>query len=73
MVRRSAPASSRCVAYECRKTCASMAFHHFRDPRRVARECRRILADGGPVFVHTGTRDRIANYPYVPYFPRSCR
>ena len=49
----------------------SMAFHHFRDPGRVARECRRVLVDRSPVLVRAGTRDRIASYPYVPFFPES--
>jgi ubiquinone/menaquinone biosynthesis C-methylase UbiE len=49
----------------------SMAFHHFADPIAVARECRRVLVDGGPVLLRAGTRDRIAQYPYVPYFPES--
>jgi ubiquinone/menaquinone biosynthesis C-methylase UbiE len=49
----------------------SMAFHHFQDSRAAARECRRVLRDGSPVLLRTGTRDRIASYPYVPYFPQS--
>ena len=47
----------------------SMSFHHFRDRRGAARECRRVLRDGGSVFLRTGTRERIASYPYVPFFP----
>ena len=49
----------------------SMAFHHFRDPRRVTRECRRILEENGPVLLRAGSRDRIPGYPYVPFFPSS--
>jgi len=49
----------------------SMAFHHFSDPDRVAAECRRVLRDGGTVFLRAGTRDRIDTYPYVPFFPES--
>lgn len=49
----------------------SMAFHHFTDPRRVARECWRVLASGSPVLLRAGTRDRIPQYPYVPFFPQS--
>jgi ubiquinone/menaquinone biosynthesis C-methylase UbiE len=52
----------------------SMVFHHFEDPALVARECRRVLRDdreGGTVFMRTGTRERIASYPYVDFFPAS--
>lgn len=49
----------------------SMTFHHFDDPRLVARECRRVLRDGGPVIVRTGTRERIPSYPYGDFFPQS--
>jgi len=51
----------------------SMVFHHFADPARVARECRRVLRAGGVVFVRTGTRERIDSYPYVDFFPASRR
>ena len=47
----------------------SMSFHHFRDPERAASECRRVLRAGGSVVVRTGTREQIASYPYVPFFP----
>ena len=49
----------------------SMIFHHFRDPRLAARECRRVLRDGGTAFMRTGTQERIPSYPYVPFFPAS--
>lgn len=49
----------------------SMIFHHFRDPRLAARECRRVLREGGTAFLRTGTQDRIPLYPYVPFFPAS--
>jgi SAM-dependent methyltransferase len=49
----------------------SIAFHHFRDPRRVARECRRVLADGGPVLVRTGTRDPYRQLPVRPCCPQN--
>lgn len=48
---------------------SSMAYHHFSDPRTVARECRRILRPGGLVVIRTGTRDRMHTYPYVAFFP----
>jgi len=47
----------------------SMSLHHFHDPERAARECRRVLRTGGSVVVRTGTREQIPSYPYVPFFP----
>ncbi|HSA56610.1 MAG TPA: methyltransferase domain-containing protein [Gemmatimonadaceae bacterium] len=47
----------------------SMSFHHFTDPIRAARECRRVLREGGTAFVRTGTREQIPAYPFVPFFP----
>jgi ubiquinone/menaquinone biosynthesis C-methylase UbiE len=47
----------------------SMSFHHFGDRAAAARECRRVLRDAGIVFVRTGSREQIASYPYVPFFP----
>jgi SAM-dependent methyltransferase len=49
----------------------SMAYHHFTQPDVVAAECRRVLHPGGAVFVWTGVRDRMASYPYVPFFPEA--
>ena len=49
----------------------SMIFHHIEDPVLAARECRRVLRDGGIAFVRTGIRDRISSYPYVEFFPES--
>jgi len=49
----------------------SMSFHHFDDPMLAARECRRVLRDGGTALLRTGTRDRIRSYPYVEFFPGS--
>ena len=49
----------------------SMIFHHFRDPQLAARECRRVLREGGTAFMRTGTLERIPLYPYVPFFPAS--
>jgi ubiquinone/menaquinone biosynthesis C-methylase UbiE len=49
----------------------SMIFHHLEDPSLAARECRRVLGDGGTAFVRTGIRERIASYPYVDFFPES--
>jgi len=47
----------------------SMSFHHFTDPRAAAGECRRVLRTDGTVLLRTGTRERIAAYPYTPFFP----
>ncbi len=49
----------------------SMVFHHFEDQPRAASECRRVLREGGTVCLRAATVDRIATYPYVPYFARS--
>ena len=49
----------------------SMCFHHFNDPKLAARECRRVLREGGTAILRTGTRDRIPSYPYVEFFPQS--
>ena len=49
----------------------SMIFHHFTDPHLAARECRRVLRDGGTAIVRTGIRERISSYPYVEFFPES--
>jgi ubiquinone/menaquinone biosynthesis C-methylase UbiE len=49
----------------------SMSFHHFKDRRLAARECHRVLRDGGTALLRTGTRERIPSYPYVEFFPAS--
>jgi ubiquinone/menaquinone biosynthesis C-methylase UbiE len=49
----------------------SMIFHHLHDPALTARECRRVLRDGGTAFLRAGTRERISSYPYVDFFPAS--
>jgi ubiquinone/menaquinone biosynthesis C-methylase UbiE len=49
----------------------SMIFHHFDNPMLAARECRRVLRDGGAAFLRAGTRERISAYPYVEFFPES--
>jgi ubiquinone/menaquinone biosynthesis C-methylase UbiE len=49
----------------------SMVFHHFKNPALVARECGRVLCDGGLVFLRAGTIEQIPAYPYVPFFPGS--
>ena len=49
----------------------SMTFHHFSDPMLAARECGRILRDGGTACLRACVRDRIPSYPYVEFFPES--
>ena len=49
----------------------SMVFHHFKSPALVARECGRVLRNGGLVFLRAGTLEQISSYPYVPFFPGS--
>jgi ubiquinone/menaquinone biosynthesis C-methylase UbiE len=47
----------------------SMTFHHFTDRLLAARECRRVLRDGGTLFVRAATREQIDSYAYVPFIP----
>lgn len=49
----------------------SMVFHHFTNPQLAAQECRRVLRPNGRVCLRTGSREKVPNYPYVPYFPAS--
>jgi ubiquinone/menaquinone biosynthesis C-methylase UbiE len=49
----------------------SMVFHHFADPRQVARECHRVLKPGGIVVLRGASTDQIDGYPYLPFFPRT--
>jgi SAM-dependent methyltransferase len=49
----------------------SMSLHHFADPTAAACECRRVLSRTGSLVIRTGTRERIASYPYVPFFESS--
>ena len=51
----------------------SMSMHHFADRAAAARECRRVLSKRGSVVIRTPTREQIASYPYVPFFPSSRR
>ena len=41
------------------------------NPTLAARECRRVLRNGGTAFLRAGTRERISSYPYVDFFPAS--
>jgi ubiquinone/menaquinone biosynthesis C-methylase UbiE len=47
----------------------SMTFHHFTDRALAARECRRVLRDGGALFVRAATREQIDSYAYVAFIP----
>jgi SAM-dependent methyltransferase len=49
----------------------SMVFHHFGDRDRVARECHRVLRVGGVAVLRVGATDRVDDYPYTPFFPRT--
>ena len=49
----------------------SMVFHHFDQPLAAARECRRVLRDGGTAFLRAGIRERRFSYPYVKFFPQT--
>ena len=45
----------------------SMVHHHFADPNLVAKECHRVLRDGGHVCVCNSTRE--ADFPTRHFFP----
>jgi len=45
----------------------SMVYHHFTDPSLVAKECHRVLHDGGHVCVRNSTRE--ADFPHRHFFP----
>ena len=49
----------------------SMVFHHFDDQGLAARECRRVLREGGAGLLRAGSRERISAYPYVEFFPET--
>jgi ubiquinone/menaquinone biosynthesis C-methylase UbiE len=49
----------------------SMVFHHFGDRDQVARECHRVLREDGVAVLRAGVTDRIDDYPYTPFFPRT--
>lgn len=49
----------------------SMVFHHFADPDQVARECHRVLRDGGMVVLRGASTEQVDGYPYLPFFPRT--
>ncbi len=46
----------------------SMVFHHLADPEHTARECHRILRDGGYVCIRNSTIDSIETFPYLRFF-----
>jgi ubiquinone/menaquinone biosynthesis C-methylase UbiE len=37
----------------------SMVYHHFTDPTAVARECHRVLRQGGYACIRNGTQESI--------------
>jgi ubiquinone/menaquinone biosynthesis C-methylase UbiE len=45
----------------------SMVYHHLTDPAAVARECHRVLRQGGYVCVRNGTRE--SDFPHRHFFP----
>ncbi len=47
----------------------SMVFHHLSEPARAARECHRVLREGGHVCLRNSTRDETETYPYLGFFP----
>lgn len=45
----------------------SMVYHHLRNPAAVARECRRVLREGGYICIRNGTRE--SDIPHRQFFP----
>jgi ubiquinone/menaquinone biosynthesis C-methylase UbiE len=45
----------------------SMVYHHLPDPTAVARECHRVLRQGGYVCIRNGTRE--SDFPHRHFFP----
>jgi ubiquinone/menaquinone biosynthesis C-methylase UbiE len=45
----------------------SMVYHHLTDPTSVARECHRVLRQGGYVCIRNGTRE--SDFPHRHFFP----
>jgi ubiquinone/menaquinone biosynthesis C-methylase UbiE len=45
----------------------SMVYHHFCDPPAVARECHRVLRQGGYACIRNGTRE--SDFPHRHFFP----
>ena len=45
----------------------SMVYHHFAGPAAAARECHRVLRDGGYACVRNGTRE--SDFPHRHFFP----
>jgi ubiquinone/menaquinone biosynthesis C-methylase UbiE len=45
----------------------SMIYHHLIDPSAVARECRRVLRQGGYVCIRNGTHE--GDFPHRHFFP----
>jgi SAM-dependent methyltransferase len=49
----------------------SMVFHHFTARDQVALECHRVLRPRGVAVLRAGVTDRIDDFPYVPFIPRT--
>lgn len=47
----------------------SMVLHHIKDLTLAAKECARVLCDGGHVCLRNTTFDEISSYPYLAHFP----
>jgi SAM-dependent methyltransferase len=45
----------------------SMVYHHLTDPIAAARECNRVLRQGGYAYIRNGTRE--SDFPHRHFFP----
>lgn len=47
----------------------SMVVHHLENPDAVARECHRVLRNGGFVCIRNTVSEEDLTFPYLPFFP----
>lgn len=50
-----------------------LVYHHLRDPLAALRECARILAQDGILFVVNSTIETLDSYHWLPFFPSARR
>lgn len=49
----------------------SMVLHHCPDPPAALRECRRVLMPNGTIVVRTGTKETVASFEFLRFFPET--